>query len=65
METINPERGNDMTNRITGDRLVDWIRWLVESKLMTHAEARDALAGIVDMKREQINDLKRSKETDR
>lgn len=54
-----------MTNRITGDRLVDWIRWLVDHKLMTHAEARDALAGIVDLKREQINDLKRDQKPDR
>jgi hypothetical protein len=54
-----------MTNRITGDRLVDWIRWLVAHKLMTYAEAHEALAGIVDMKLEQIDDLKREKKTDR
>jgi len=54
-----------MTNRITGDRLVDWIRWLVAHKLMSYAEAHEALAGIVDMKREQINQLKREKKTDR
>ena len=54
-----------MKNRITGDRLVDWIRWLVDHKLMTYAEAHEALAGVVDLKREQISDLKRSKKTDR
>ena len=54
-----------MKNRISGDRLVDWIRWLVDHKLMTYAEAREALAGVVDLKREQIDDLKRSKKTDR
>ncbi len=54
-----------MKNRITGDRLVDWIRWLVDQKLMTYAEAREALAGVVDLKREQINDLKREQENDR
>jgi hypothetical protein len=32
---------------------------------MTYAEAHDALAGIVDIKREQINELKRDRKTDR
>lgn len=47
-----------MTNRITGDRLIDWLRWLVRHQLIDTVEAHDAIAGVVDIKLEQLKNAR-------
>lgn len=48
-----------MTNRISGDRSVDWLRWLHERNLIETEEAlHEALARVVDLKMEQLRGLK-------
>lgn len=48
-----------MTNRISGDRSVDWLRWLHERNLIETEDAlHEALARVVDLKLEQLRGLK-------
>lgn len=48
-----------MINRISGDRSVDWLRWLHERSLIESEEAlHEALARVVDLKMEQLRGLK-------
>lgn len=48
-----------MTNRISGDRSVDWLRWLHERNLIETEEAlHEALARVVDLKMEQLRAFK-------
>jgi hypothetical protein len=55
-----------MINRITGDRSVDWLRWLHERGLIESEQAlHDALARIVDMKMAEIRELKAERDNDR
>lgn len=54
-----------MTNRITGDRLVDWLRWLVRHQLIDNAEAHDAIAGVVDIKLEQLKEAREKPDSDK
>lgn len=55
-----------MTNRISGDRSVDWLRWLHERNLIETDEAlHEALARVVDLKMEQLRGLKENDTDDR
>jgi len=53
-----------MKNRITGDRLIDWLRWLVRHQLIDTSEARDAIAGVVDLKLEQLKEAREKSDLD-
>lgn len=55
-----------MTNRISGDRSVDWLRWLHERSLIESEEAlHEALARVVDLKMEQLRGVKEDDTDDR
>lgn len=54
-----------MKNRISGDRQVDWLRWLHERGIVEDDEIHEALARVVDMKMEQLKALKDERHEDR
>lgn len=54
-----------MTNRISGDRSVDWLRWLHKRNLIETEEAlHEALARVVDLKMEQLRAFKDGSDRD-